>query len=153
MKGEDGTYVKGPRRLWTISKRSVIGMPRPESHVPSETSNEDAHHTPRAMWRATRSSHIASLRLVDCADDCAAFFLHAIFFTFALCVDRLLRIAADHIGWYIAPFAAGNFLGPLLLGRLFDTLGRRAMITLTYGGVVGLFLLALSGYLFAIGCF
>ena len=43
----------------------------------------------------------------------------------------------------------GNFLGPLLLGRLFDTLGRRAMITLTYG-VSGV-LLALSGYLFSIG--
>jgi len=42
-----------------------------------------------------------------------------------------------------------HFLGPLLLGRLFDTLGRRAMITLTYG-VSGV-LLALSGYLFSIG--
>src|SRR5439155_22284148 len=52
-------------------------------------------------------------------------------------------------GWYLLPFAAGNFLGPLLLGRLFDTLGRRAMITFTYGtsGV----LLAVSGYLFSIG--
>jgi MFS family permease len=58
-------------------------------------------------------------------------------------------IPAGRIGWYILPFAAGNFLGPLLLRRLFDTLGRRAMIALTYGmsGV----LLALSGYLFSIG--
>ena len=47
------------------------------------------------------------------------------------------------------PFAAGNFLGPLLLGRLFDTLGRRTMIAFTYG-VSGV-LLALSGYLFSIG--
>ena len=47
------------------------------------------------------------------------------------------------------PFAAGNFLGPLLLGRLFDTLGRRAMIAFTYAlsGV----LLAIAGWLFAIG--
>jgi MFS family permease len=58
-------------------------------------------------------------------------------------------IAADQVGWYILPFAAGNFLGPLLLGRLFDTLGRRAMITFTYG-ISGV-LLALSGYLFATG--
>jgi MFS family permease len=58
-------------------------------------------------------------------------------------------IASNQVGWYLLPFAAGNFLGPLLLGRLFDTLGRRIMIALTYG-VSGV-LLALSGYLFAIG--
>jgi MFS family permease len=78
-----------------------------------------------------------------------AFFYNAIFFTFALVLTDFYGIAANRIGWYILPFAAGNFLGPLLLGRLFDTLGRRVMITLTYA-VSGL-LLALSGYLFAIG--
>ncbi len=78
-----------------------------------------------------------------------AFFYNAIFFTFALVLTDFYGIAANQIGWYILPFAAGNFLGPLLLGRLFDTLGRRAMITLTYG-ISGV-LLALSGYLFAIG--
>jgi MFS family permease len=78
-----------------------------------------------------------------------AFFYNAIFFTFALVLTDFYGIAADQIGWYILPFAAGNFLGPLVLGRLFDTAGRRAMITITYGasGV----LLAISGYLFAIG--
>jgi MFS family permease len=78
-----------------------------------------------------------------------AFFYNAIFFTFALVLTDFYGIKSDHVGWYILPFAAGNFLGPLLLGRLFDTLGRRAMITLTYG-VSGV-LLALTGYLFSIG--
>lgn len=78
-----------------------------------------------------------------------AFFYNAIFFTFALVLTDFFAIPANHVGWYILPFAAGNFLGPLLLGRLFDTLGRRTMITLTYG-VSGV-LLALSGYLFSIG--
>src|SRR3954465_3328830 len=78
-----------------------------------------------------------------------AFFYNAIFFTFALVLTDFYGISADHVGWYLLPFAAGNFLGPLLLGRLFDTVGRRTMITLTYG-VSGL-LLALSGYLFSIG--
>jgi MFS family permease len=78
-----------------------------------------------------------------------AFFYNAIFFTFALILTDFYGIASNQVGWYILPFAAGNFLGPLLLGRLFDTLGRRVMITLTYG-VSGI-LLALSGYLFAIG--
>src|ERR1700716_1044449 len=78
-----------------------------------------------------------------------AFFYNAIFFTFALVLTDFYGIASSKVGWYVLPFAAGNFLGPLLLGRLFDTLGRRAMIALTYG-ISGL-LLALSGYLFAIG--
>jgi MFS family permease len=78
-----------------------------------------------------------------------AFFYNAIFFTFALVLTDFYGIAADQVGWYILPFAAGNFLGPLVLGRLFDTLGRRVMITFTYG-ISGV-LLALSGYLFAIG--
>jgi MFS family permease len=78
-----------------------------------------------------------------------AFFYNAIFFTFALVLTDFFGIPANQVGWYILPFAAGNFLGPLLLGRLFDTLGRRTMITLTYG-VSGV-LLALSGYLFSIG--
>jgi MFS family permease len=78
-----------------------------------------------------------------------AFFYNAIFFTFALVLTDFYGIGSDKVGWYILPFAAGNFLGPLLLGRLFDTLGRRTMITLTYG-VSGI-LLAISGYLFSIG--
>jgi MFS family permease len=78
-----------------------------------------------------------------------AFFYNAIFFTFALVLTDFYGIASSNVGWYVLPFAAGNFLGPLLLGRLFDTVGRRVMITLTYG-VSGV-LLALSGYLFAIG--
>jgi MFS family permease len=78
-----------------------------------------------------------------------AFFYNAIFFTFALVLTDFYGIGSDQVGWYILPFAAGNFLGPLLLGRLFDTLGRRAMIALTYG-VSGI-LLAISGYLFSIG--
>lgn len=78
-----------------------------------------------------------------------AFFYNAIFFTFALVLTDFFGIASNQVGWYILPFAAGNFLGPLLLGRLFDTRGRRVMITLTYG-VSGV-LLALSGYLFSIG--
>jgi MFS family permease len=78
-----------------------------------------------------------------------AFFYNAIFFTYALVLTDFYGIPSDHVGWYILPFAAGNFLGPVLLGRLFDTIGRRPMIIATYA-TSGL-LLAGSGYLFAIG--
>jgi MFS family permease len=53
------------------------------------------------------------------------------------------------VGWYILPFAAGNVLGPVLLGRLFDVIGRRPMIAFTY--IMSAVLLTASGYLFAQG--
>ena len=78
-----------------------------------------------------------------------AFFYNAIFFTYALVLGRFFDVATEDIGLYLLPFAAGNFLGPLLLGRLFDTVGRRRMIAFTYA-TSGL-LLALTAALFAAG--
>jgi MFS family permease len=76
-----------------------------------------------------------------------AFFYNAIFFTYALVLTDFYGVPAERVGWYILPFAAGNFLGPLLLGRLFDVLGRRIMIAFTY--IMSGVLLAGSGALFA----
>ncbi|HET6546223.1 MAG TPA: MFS transporter [Rhodanobacteraceae bacterium] len=78
-----------------------------------------------------------------------AFFYNAIFFTYALVLGRFFGIASDRIGLYILPFAVGNFLGPLLLGRWFDTIGRRPMIAGTYA-LSGLLLLA-TAWLFVAG--
>ena len=78
-----------------------------------------------------------------------AFFYNAIFFTYALVLTDFYGIRSDQVGWYILPFAVGNFLGPVFLGRFFDTIGRRPMIAATYA-VSGI-LLAITGYLFAIG--
>jgi MFS family permease len=75
-----------------------------------------------------------------------AFFYNAIFFTYALVLTRFYQVPSAAIGWYVLPFALGNFLGPLVLGPLFDTLGRRPMIAGTYA-ISGV-LLALVGYLF-----
>jgi MFS family permease len=107
-------------------------------------------HTPlrevaRTLFNVYRQRSMVGLMLMVAQ----AFFYNAIFFTFALVLTDFYGIEASQIGWYILPFAAGNFFGPLVLGRLFDTWGRRPMITLTYG-ISGI-LLALSGYLFVIG--
>jgi MFS family permease len=61
-----------------------------------------------------------------------AFFYNAIFFTYALVLTRFYGVDAARVGLYIFPFAAGNVLGPLLLGPLFDRVGRRVMIAVTY---------------------
>ena len=78
-----------------------------------------------------------------------AFFYNAIFFSYALVLTRFYGVPAGAVGWYVLPFALGNFIGPLLLGPLFDTLGRKPMIALTYA-LSGL-LLALVGWLFRQG--
>lgn len=76
-----------------------------------------------------------------------AFFYNAIFFTYALILTDFYNVPSSLIGWFILPFAAGNFLGPVLIGRLFDTLGRRPMIAGTY--ILSGVLLAGTGFLFA----
>jgi MFS family permease len=78
-----------------------------------------------------------------------AFFYNAIFFTYALVLSRFFGVAPHRVGLFLLPFAVGNFLGPLLLGRLFDSLGRRPMIVFTYGASGALLLL--TGVLFARG--
>ena len=78
-----------------------------------------------------------------------AFAYNAIFFTYALILGRFYGVSSDRVGLYLLPFAAGNLLGPLVLGKLFDTVGRRTMIALTYG-LSGL-LLAATGWAFAQG--
>ena len=78
-----------------------------------------------------------------------AFFYNAIFFTYALVLTRFYDVPAQAVGWYILPFALANVLGPIVLGHLFDSIGRRPMIAATYS-ISGV-LLALSGWLFATG--
>ena len=78
-----------------------------------------------------------------------AFFYNAIFFTYSLVLVTFYGLPAQKVGLYLFPFALGNFVGPLVLGRLFDTVGRRPMITITYA-LSGI-LLALSGWLFQHG--
>jgi len=107
-------------------------------------------HTPlaevaRALFKTYRRRTLVGLSLMAAQ----AFFYNAIFFTYALVLTDFYRVPADRIGWYILPFAAGNVLGPILLGRLFDTIGRKVMIASTYA-ISGL-LLAGAAYLFSRG--
>jgi MFS family permease len=132
-------------------ERSAIGHRQdPRQHAWPKVRLKMRDHTPLSEVAHTVFSTYRQRALVGLALMTAqAFFYNAIFFTFALVLTDFYGIGADKVGWYILPFAAGNFFGPLLLGRLFDTLGRRTMIAFTYG-VSGV-LLALSGYLFSIG--
>ena len=78
-----------------------------------------------------------------------AFLYNAIFFTYAIALTTFYKVAPGSVGLYLLPFAAGNFLGPLLLGRFFDTIGRKIMISGTY--ILSGALLAITAYLFDTG--
>lgn len=78
-----------------------------------------------------------------------AFFYNAVLFTYGLVLLRYYGVRAEKLGLFLVPLALGNFLGPLTIGRLFDTLGRKKMITFTY--VTSGFLLALTAWLFDLG--
>ncbi|TMC27682.1 MAG: MFS transporter, partial [Chloroflexi bacterium] len=78
-----------------------------------------------------------------------AFLYNAVFFTYGLVLTTFYHIPASTIGLYLIPFAIGNILGPLTLGRLFDTIGRRQMISFTY--IISGVLLAITGWLFLRG--
>ena len=94
---------------------------RPRSHTP-------LGEVARALFETYRQRTLVGLSLMAAQ----AFFYNAIFFTYALILTDFYNTPADQIGWYILPFAAGNVLGPILLGRLFDTIGRKVMIASTY---------------------
>jgi MFS family permease len=75
-----------------------------------------------------------------------AFMYNAVSFSFPFVLTKYYDVPTNTIGLYLLPFAFGNFLGPLLLGRFFDTIGRKPMISFTYA-TAGL-LLGVTGYLF-----
>jgi len=104
-------------------------------------------HTPwREIWNAIVHEHRRRSFLGFVLMSTQAFFYNAIFFTYALVLMRFYSVPEKDVGGYLLPFALGNVLGPLLLGHLFDTIGRKQMITLTYA-LAGV-LLAATSWLF-----
>jgi MFS family permease len=99
----------------------------------------------RRMFGKYLSRSFLSLSLITSQ----AFLYNAVFFTYALILTRFYNVPGSRTGLYLLPFAAGNFLGPLLLGHFFDTIGRRPMISSTYA--ISAVLLAVTGWLFARG--
>ena len=107
-------------------------------------------HTPwQEIWAAIVHEHRRRSLLGFVLMLTQAFFYNAIFFTYALVLMRFYSVPEQNVGSYLLPFALGNVLGPVVLGHLFDTVGRKKMITITYG-LAGI-LLALTGWLFHAG--
>jgi MFS family permease len=109
---------------------------RPRTHTP-------LREVLRTMFVTYRKRAVVALTLMAAQ----AFFYNAIFFTYALVLTRFYQLPPQEVGWRMLPFALANVFGPLLLGRLFDTIGRKPMIAFTYAATA--VLLAGGGLLFA----
>ena len=123
-------------------------VPSPQTLKPMKIHARD--HTPLKVVFSTifvknRQRAIVGLALMAAQ----AFFYNAIFFTFAQVLDSYYHVEVKNTGWYMLPFALGNALGPLILGPLFDKVGRKPMIAGTYA--ISGALLVVSGWLFATG--
>jgi len=128
----------------TVSPSSLI------PHEGAPTSVRTRSHTPwREIWNTIAHEHRRRSFLGFVLMLTQAFFYNAIFFTYALVLMRFYNVPAQSVGGYLLPFALGNVLGPIVLGHLFDTIGRKKMITATYA-ISGL-LLAATGWLFYAG--
>ncbi|BCU70113.1 MFS transporter [Stygiolobus caldivivus] len=129
VRDQTGKELEEPRKYLVITPRESIGF----GDVVNTVFKKYPTRTVLGLWLMAGQ----------------AFLYNAIFFTYSLILGKFYGIPADQIGLYIFPFAIGNFFGPLLLGRLFDTFGRKAMISLTY--ILSGALLAVTGYLFYLG--
>ncbi len=130
-----------------VEQEAQQGLPELENK-PLKITVRD--HTPwREIWKHMlidqRRRSILGLTLMVAQ----AFFYNAIFFTYALLLVRYYNVPAGAVGRYLFPFAISNVVGPLVIGKFFDTVGRKPMIVITYSlsGV----LLAISAWLFARG--
>ena len=123
---------------------------RPDESRPSPTRVHTRTHTPwREIWNAIIHEHRCRSFLGFVLMTTQAFFYNAIFFTYALVLMRFYHVPETNVGIYLLPFALGNLLGPIVLGHLFDNIGRKPMIAATYG-LSGI-LLAVTGWLFRLG--
>ena len=127
-----------------------IGASNRQNSPPKKMAIRVRTHTPlKEIWDTVFYRHRARSCLGFALMIAQAFFFNAIFFTYSLVLVRFYKVAPEATALYLIPFAFGNVLGPIILGPLFDKVGRKPMIVLTYAGA-GI-LLAITGALFQAG--
>jgi MFS family permease len=130
-----------------VSKGNPKQLPKPEGE-PLKLAVRD--HTPwsdvfKSMFEDNRGRSVLALVLMIGQ----SFFFNSVFFTYGLVVKQFFHISDQTMPLHLLPFAIGSFFGPVVLGPLFDKIGRKPMIAATYG-ISGL-LLAATVIPFAMG--
>lgn len=146
-----GARSDGVGEYWSdVSNKSDLAVTSSLSDSNTPIFVHTRTHTPwREIWNAIIHQHRRRSVLGFVLMTTQAFFYNAIFFTYALVLMRFYRVPETNVGIYLLPFAIGNLLGPIVLGHLFDTIGRKRMIAATYG-LAGI-LLAITAWLFRLG--
>lgn len=113
------------------SKGEPESLPRPEG---DKLKIKVRDHTPwseifKSMAGENRMRSVLALVLMVGQ----SFFFNAVFFTYGLVVKKFYHVPDDALPMHLLPFALGSFFGPLLLSKLFDSVGRKPMIAATYG--------------------
>jgi MFS family permease len=145
-----GRNVEAEQIVTEVESKMASSPEMLPAHNAPPTRIRTRTHTPwHEIWNAIAHEHRRRSLLGFVLMLTQAFFYNAIFFTYALVLIRFYSVPEKSVGGYLLLFALGNVLGPLLLGHLFDTIGRKKMIAATYG-LAGI-LLALTGWLFHAG--
>ncbi len=145
-----GDWSNGVGEYWKKGHSPITPTRHHSSAAAPPTRVRTRTHTPwREIWHTIVHEHRSRSVLGFVLMLSQAFFYNAIFFTYGLVLMRFYNVPAQNVGSYLLPFAVGNVLGPIVLGHLFDTIGRRKMITATYA-ISGI-LLAITGWLFHAG--
>lgn len=122
-------------------------LPKPEG--PKTRIRVREHTLRHEIWDAVVHQHRKSSLLGLALMIAQAFFYNAIFFTYTLVLEKFYNVPPSKASGYLLAFALGNALGPIVLGKLFDTVGRKPMIAGTYA-LSGI-LLTVSGWMFSHG--
>jgi MFS family permease len=132
-------------------ERTITAHPEnlPSHHAPPTRIRTRTHTPWREIWQTIVHDHRRRSVLGFVLMLAQAFFYNAMFFTYGRVLLRFDGVPAERVGGYLLPFAAGNVLGPFVIGHFFDTIGRKKMIAGTYA-LSGL-LLAVTGWLFNAG--
>lgn len=114
-----------------VSRGNPRQLPAPEGEKLKITIRD---HTPmREIFRNitgdNRERSILGLTLMVAQ----AFFFNAVFFSYGLVVKKFFHVNDRDLPMHLLPFAVASFLGPIILGRLFDKVGRKPMISACYG--------------------
>ena len=152
-----GAAVLFLRRYVPESPRWMMTHGEDADKVVSEIEDQVTHGHPETLPPATKTIKLAARKTVPLKEIwhaivyehrdrsllsfmlmvAQAFFYNAVNFAYGLVLLRYYHVRAESLGLYLLPLALGNFLGPVLLGRFFDTIGRKRMISVTYIGFRG----------------
>ena len=128
------------------AERGGRTLPEPQGDMQIDP---DRRHGFGAVWKTMVHTYPKRTIVVFTLMIAQAFIYNAFFFTNSLVLTTFFKVAAQNVGYYTLPFAICNLCGAILLGQLFDTVGRKPMISLTYG-LSGIMLL-ITGLLFVRG--